>query len=438
VGDVNDDGFPDLYVANSGTNRLYMNNGDGTFSPDDGQFTNERWTVSCAIADLNGDTFPDLFDVNYLEWDRPFTEVCTDSELGLPRTCPPDRFKGERNDLQLNSGDGSFRDVTQEAGLGDLLGKSLGVIAADFAGTAGIELFVANDEVPNLYLQNESPRANGPPQFVNQANAAGLSLDGSGAALACMGVASADINHDGHLDLFVTNFYRQSNTLYLSAGPGSFQDATRSSGLSEPGLLKLGFGTQFLDANLDGEPDLVVANGHLDDFSQKGIPFAMQPQLFLNQGAGQFVESSAEAAGRFFEGEHIARGVATLDWNRDGLTDFAVSHLGEPVELQTNDTSKHGHFVTIRLIGVGSGRDSIGATVTITTDNASSWQQVTIGDGYASSNQRILTFGLGEESVFESATIKWPSGTTQEFRGVIADRHYITVESADELFAMPN
>jgi len=438
VGDVNDDGFPDLYVANSGINRLYLNNGDGTFSTVDHQFTNERWTVSCAIADLNDDTFPDLFDVNYLEWDRPFNEICNDSELGLPRTCPPDRFQGERNDLQLNSGNGSFRNATHEAGLGDLLGKSLGVIAADFSGTGRIGLFVANDEVPNSYLQNKSQGSGGQLQFVNQANAAGLALDGTGESLACMGIASSDINHDGHLDLFVTNFYRQSNTLYLSTGPDSFEDATRSSGLSEPGLLKLGFGTQFLDANLDGKPDLVVGNGHLDDFTQKGIPFAMRPQLFLNQGSGRFAESSDKAAGTYFEGKHIARGIATLDWNRDGLTDFAVSHIGEPVELLTNDTFKHGHFVTIRLIGVDSGRDSIGATVTVTNESASYWQQVTAGDGYASANQRMLTFGLGHEAVVDSATIKWPSGRTQEFRSLSTDRNYVVIESADELFEMPD
>lgn len=437
VGDVNDDGFPDLYVANVGPNRLFINNGDGTFTPSSEQFGAERWTVSCAIADLNGDSFPDLFDVNYLEWGRPFTEVCTDSELSLPRTCPPDRFKGELNDLLLNSVDGEFSRATEEAGIGELFGKGLNVVAADFDGSRRLSLFIANDEVPNSFLQRETEGPTRPdemPRFINRADAAGLAFDGTGQALACMGVATSDVNHDGLLDMFVTNFYRQPNTLYLSISTGVFQDATRSSGLAESGLLKLGFGTQFLDANLDGEPDLIVVNGHLDDFSRKGIPFAMQPQLHLNHGSAQFAESATEEAGPYFEEKHIARGIAKLDWNRDGLTDVAVSHIGKPVELLTNDTPRRGHYVTIQLIGVDSGRDAVGTTVTLTTNRETRWQQVTAGDGYASSNEKTLTFGLDDETVAESVTIVWPSGRIQEFRNIESEHHYIALESAPRMF----
>lgn len=440
VGDVNDDGFPDLYVANSGRNRLYINNGDGTFRTVDDQFPSERWSISCAIADLDGDSFPDLFDVNYLEWERPFTEQCTDTELGLPRTCPPDRFKGEVNDLHLNSGEGDFRNVTEEAGLGRLMGKGLGVVVADFQDSGSVGVFVANDEVPNTYLTRSSLQNDQPVEgvrFVNQAGSAGLAFDGTGAALACMGVATSDVNHDGYLDMFVTNFYRQPNTLYLSVGQGAFQDATRSSGLAESGLLKLGFGTQFLDANLDGEPDLVVGNGHLDDFTQKGIPFAMQPQLYLNTGAVRFEESAAGTTGRYFEDEHIARGMATLDWNRDGLTDFAVSHLGEPVSLLSNDTAKHGHFLTIRLIGIQSGRDALGARVAVTAGGGTRWRHVTAGDGYASSNEKTLTFGLASDVAATGVRIKWPNGEVLEYPDVRADRFYIAVQSRKQLIELP-
>ncbi len=440
VGDVDDDGFPDLYVANSGRNRLYLNNGDGTFSSVDDQFASEKWSISCAIADVDGDSFPDLFDVNYLEWGRPFTEQCTDTELGLSRTCPPDRFKGERNDLHLNSGDGDFRNVTEEVGLGMLMGKGLGVVVADFEDSGKVGVFVANDEVPNTYLTRSSLQNDQSVEavrFVNQAGSAGVAFDGTGAALACMGVATSDVNHDGHLDMFVTNFYRQPNTLYLSVGQGGFQDATRSSGLAESGLLKLGFGTQFLDANLDGEPDLVVGNGHLDDFTQKGIPFAMQPQLYLNTGAGRFEESAAETTGRYFEDEHIARGMATLDWNRDGLTDFAVSHLGEPVSLLSNDTATHGHFVTLRLIGIQSGRDALGTRVAVTAGGTTRWRHMTAGDGYASSNEKKLTFGLASDDVATGVRIKWPNGEVQEYPDVRADRFYVAVQSRKQLIELP-
>lgn len=440
IGDLNDDGFSDIYVANKGPNRLYVNNGDGTFSSAVDQFPTPAWTVSCAIADLTGDSFPELLDVNYLEWGKPFTEVCIDSELKLPRTCPPDRFNGERNQLFLNSADGSFRNVSKDVGLGEALGKGLGVIAADFHGTGHLGFFVANDQVPNEYFQRDqlqSGPAGGLPHFSDHAYVAGLAFNGSGEALACMGVASADVNHDGYLDMFVTNFYRQPNTLYVSMDNGGFQDVTRQSGLFEPGLLKLGFGTQFLDANLDGEPDLIVGNGHLDDFSHKDIPYAMQPQMFLNAGEMQFTESTAESVGFYFEGKHIARGVATLDWNRDGLDDFAVSHIGEPADLVTNRTAKHGHFLSVRLVGNSSARDAIGTTVKLITRHFTRWKHLTAGDGYASSNQKELRFGLGNDTVAQTIRVQWPSGKIQEFHAVEADREYIVMESIDQLFDVP-
>ncbi|MFY9254253.1 MAG: FG-GAP-like repeat-containing protein [Fuerstiella sp.] len=433
VGDIDNDGFPDIYVANSGTNQLYVNNGDGTFRAAETVLQSKKWTVSAVVADLNGDSWPDLFDVNYLEWGRPFVEPCIDSELGLPRTCPPERFAGESDELYVNTADGGFSNDSAEVGISIALVTGLGVVAGDFSGDGNISVFVANDQVPNFFWQADSRQQNRL-QLREVASAFGLAVNGSGESLACMGVAAADVNHDGGLDLFVTNFYRQPNTLYLNIGASNFHDATRQAGLFEPGLLKLGFGTQFLDANLDGEQDLVVVNGHLDDFTGKGIPFAMQPHLFVGRGNASFQEQAANVTGAYFESVHIARGLATLDFDRNGLTDLAVSQIGETASLLINHTQEPGHFLLVRLVGKLSSRDAFGAIVSCSSGKQTCWKHLTAGDGYASSNQKDVIIGLNENTTAQTLQIQWPSGGTQLFTDVQADRKYVVLEAVDRLF----
>lgn len=438
VGDVNGDGFPDLLVANSGGNSLFINNGDGTFDKQQSSFDTSRWTISAAIVDLNGDSFPEVFEVNYLAGNLPFTEICMDTALQLPRTCPPERFEGDTNELFLNDGSGGFRNITSESGLSALTGKSLGIVAADFDTTGSISMFVANDQVANAYLQpaEQGGDASAALSYVDRATAAGLAFDGTGEALACMGIASADVNHDGLIDLFVTNFYRQPNTLYVGMPGNAFRDATRESQLREPSIRQLGFGTQFLDADLDSNSDLVIGNGHLDDFTTKGIPYAMQPQLFSNTGNMLFEVADADETGDWFQQPHLARGIAKLDWNRDGRPDFAASQIKETAGLLTNVTQQHGHFLSLRLIGSLSSRDAVGASVKITFADNERWQFVTAGDGYASSNQKQLNFGLGAATVVDCVEIHWPSGTFQRIEQVEADHQYAIREDNERLFLL--
>jgi len=242
----------------------------------------------------------------------------------------------------------------------------------------------------------------------------GLAFDRDGAAQACMGVAAGDADQDGLLDLFITNYFRESNTLYQQQG-GMFVDATRPAGLREASFSWLGFGTQFLDADLDGLLDLVITNGHVDDYSKVGQPFEMPPQLFRNRGQAHFQELASQDLGLYFQQRYRGRGLARLDWNRDGREDFVVSHLDAPVALLTNQTKQHGNHLAVQLVGTASSRDAIGSRVTVTSGDNSWTAQLTAGDGYQASNQRQLVFGLGQNHQPDKLTVHWISGATQTF-----------------------
>ena len=436
VGDLNNDGFPDLYVANLGANQVYENLGDGTFQTLAHAPSNspEQWTTSCLIADLNGDENPDIYDVNYLSIDDARRATCRKGEE--LQWCSPNSFAASQDRLYVNSGDGQFEEVSESVGIAVPNGKGLGIIAADFNQSQRISLFVANDAVANFYFQNKTTQQT-PFRFVEAAASVGLAYDRDGFPQACMGVAAGDVNADGRLDLFVTNFYAQSNTLYLNTDANVFMDATGPSGLREPSYHRLGFGTQCLDAELDGWPDLVVANGHVLDLSGQGIPFQMLPQYFSNRGNGQFEEIPADALGHYFEQAALGRGLARLDWNRDGRADFVVSNVNTPAALVTNRTSTPYHYVSIQLCGVNSSRDAIGAIVAVRTANHFQVQHLTAGDGYQASNQRQLLFGLAQDDAILELSISWPSGSRDRYIDVPVDCDIIVVEHAATPYKCP-
>ncbi|MBW3543639.1 MAG: CRTAC1 family protein, partial [Planctomycetes bacterium] len=451
VGDFDSDGFPDLYVANIGGNRLFRNNGDGTFSDvtERTATAGDRWTTSCLMADLNGDALPEIYAVNYLSGEDVFTRVCNDR--GGSGICMPQHFPAAQDQLYLNLGDGRFEDITERAGIAVPDGKGLGIVAADFLGRGRLDLFIANDAVPNFFFENQTsgPRpstldsrpSSGPqlstlnprpstPLFSEQALLKGVALNRGGQAEACMGVAAGDADGDGRIDLFVTNFHLESNTLYLQREGGWFDDATRDAGLRQPSLSLLGFGTQFLDADLDGRLDLIVTNGHIDDFTSDGTAYRMPPQFFRGLGGGRFQELPADSLGPYFAERYLGRGLARLDWNRDGREDVVVSHLDAPAALLTNETQPAGHFLVIRLVGVESNRDAIGATVTVRTADAVETGQLTAGDGYLASNQRQLVFGLRTAQRVEEMLVRWPSGREERFVDLAVDAELIAVEGA--------
>lgn len=439
AGDFDNDGFPDLFVANIDGNRLYRNNGDGTFDDltAEAGLTGGGWTTSCLFADLNGDTWPDLYEVHYAEGPDVYDRVC-DVGGGRRRACAPVAFRPQPDRCYLSLGDGRFREAPAAAGLAAQHGYGLGAVAADLDGSGRLSLFVANDQDPNLFFENQTPRRGDPPRFAENGLLSGLALGGEGRAQGCMGVAAGDCNGDGRLDLFVTNFYNEPNALYLAEGEGaSFVDAIARSGMKGASLPLVGFGTQFVDAELDGLPDLIVANGHVDDFSHSGLAYRMRPQFFRNLGGGRFKELPAEELGPFFAGEYLGRGLARLDFNRDGREEAVISHIGSPAALLVNRTEGAGHFLAVQVRGVDSDRDAIGTTVVVVAEGLEWTAQLTSGDGYMASNQRQLVFGLGTRQRVERLAVRWPSGREQQFVDPPVDATVLIVEGRATLERLP-
>lgn len=434
VGDFNADGFPDLYVANIGPNRFLQNNGDGTFTDVTlGTGTaGDDWSTSCVLADVNLDGYPDLYVVNYIAGSDVFDRICHDAD-GVPRLCYPQEFMPAADRFYLNRGDGTFEDSSLISGVRDTTGRGLGIIAADFEGRGKIDLFVANDTTANFYFRNLTPTGRNIPSFDEQGIAVGLAFNASGQPQASMGIAAGDADHDGRLDLFVTNFEREHNNLYLQASAGQFTDTIATSGIKDAGYLMLGFGTQFFDADLDGWSDLIVANGHIDDFSRNGIPYRMPPQFFCNRRDGRFRELPPQQLGPYFQALHLGRSVARLDWNRDGRDDLVVGHLGEPTALLTNRTTKPAAFLSLELRGVESGRDAIGTRIEVRASGRRASYQLMAGDGYQASNERRLIIGIADADRVDEAVINWPSGKSQSFRNLPANTSWIVIEGRDRI-----
>lgn len=438
VGDYNSDGFADLYIGNIGQNRHYRNNGDGTFTDvtDIARTGGDRWTTSCLMADLNGDALADVYSVNYLSGEGVFTTVCRDFS-GERHACAPAQFPAAQDQLYLNLGDGRFEDVTTGSGIELPEGKGLGLLAADFDGSGTLNLFIANDGVANFYFVNQTGSHGNRLRFKDQALPIGLAFNRDGFSEACMGVAAGDTDGDGLTELFVTNFFEESNTLYRQQADGQFIDDTKRAGLSDPSVALLGFGTQFLDGELDGSLDLIVTNGHVNVPHKQTVAYRMPPQYFSNSGAGHFVERRSASTGSYFRGSYLGRGMARLDWNRDGLEDVVISHLDAPVALLLNTTASAGHYLAVRLRGVRSNRDAIGASAIVTLGDVRLYRQLTAGDGYLSSNQRLLTFGLGDHTQIDKLEIQWPSGLKVEVTDPPIDTELLLIEQHPQPYLFP-
>ena len=432
VGDINNDGFADLYVANIGTNTVYLNNGDGTFQLAVASSIQQLalFTSSTAISDINGDGNPDLFDVNYVTGENVYHLICSG------RACSPSAFDGVTDRLHLSRGDGTFDSLEASTPQND--SKGLGVVVAKLEEGAQPSLFISNDQTPNFLLTITEPANGSPLELVDQGFRSGVAYNKDGLLTAAMGIAADDIDGNGLTDFFITNFQDESNVLYMQLDKGFFSDSTRSSGLQTPSIQFVGWGTQFLDADLDGQMDLVLTNGHVDSYPAKDIAPEMRCQFFQNQGDAIFKELFADELGPFFDRPYYGRGLSKLDWNRDGLVDFVMTPIRSPVALVTNTTSTGAHYINIRLHGTTAARDATHAFVEVITATGSWKKQLLAGDGYHASNERVLQFGLGETDQIEKVVITWPLGGQTNVERPPVDSTLEAVEGMQRVTAWKN
>ena len=399
AGDFDNDGFPDLYIANIGRNRLLHNNGDGTWSdmPRESLLDSEVWTTSCAVLDLNSDGVPDLFDVNYLRGENVFQTDCGESR------CSVRSFEGEPDHVHLGRGDGTFSTLTDSTPVENC--KGLGLAVLTDSDEAGPCLFIANDQVPNAFLL---PSKTG--KYQNQAFERGLAVNYLGQPTACMGVAAGDVDQNGFTDLFVTNFEGEANCLYLQIEPGHFVDSIQGTGLLKPGVPYVGWGTQFIDADNDSDLDIVVSNGHVADFGEIGVTYKMPLQLFQNCGDLHFQIPDDLKSQSPFQSTQLGRSLAICDWNSDGKQDFITTCIGTQVLLSTNRTQSNESWVAVNLHATRSARDAAGTRIRLQSGSKVFWSQMPTVTGFQCSCEPIVHFGLGDLDSVDSMEVHWQSG----------------------------
>jgi hypothetical protein len=385
------------------------------------------YSASAVLADLSGDGLADLYVVNYLAGEYLWTRVCGGAD-GIPRSCLPQSFPAARDRFWSNRGDGRFTDESARSGVGELAGKGLGIIAADFAQRGQLDLYIANDVGPNFLLERTGVDDSGVPRFQDIGLVAGVALDGQGHALSSMGVTAGDADGDGRLDLFVTNFEQEASSFYRQIAPLQFVETTAAQGLVDKPLALVGWGTQWFDADLDGHLDLALTNGHVNNLADHGKPYRMPSRLFRNRGDGRMQMDRDREAGDYFSRLVLGRGMARWDGDRDGREDLVVTHLDRPPVLLWNRTPTTHHGMGFVLTAVQGQRDAIGATVTVRTARGTMVRQLTAGDGNQSTNQRRLLFGLGEQDRILGVAIVWPNGTRQECGPLAVDTEYRWIE----------
>jgi tetratricopeptide (TPR) repeat protein len=424
VGDYDGDGDPDLLVANYGQSILYRNNGDGTFTDVTTAtgLTGEHWNSSAAFADFDGDGVLDLYLGCYV---HDAFRICRGA-TGKVAACDPGNYAAEQDRLFQGRGDGMFVDVTDTSGIVAPDGKCLGILVSDLDDDGKPDIYVANDGTPNFLFHNRSQP--GTIRFQEAGQLAGVAVDGEGHTEGSMGIAGADFDRDGRIDLYVTNFIDEMYTYYRNLGGLLFEDNTRRSGLANLTKPLVGFGVQPIDFDSDGYPDLLVANGHIDDFRFRDEPWKMPPQLFRNQGKGQFTDAGA-VAGPYFQGEYLGRGMARLDWDRDGDDDAVIVHQDAPLALLSNETAAPGHWIAFRLRGTASHRDAVGARLEVHVPGEPPHiAEVQGGHGFFAANEDLVRIGLGEVDAVEKMVIRWPSGQTETIPQPAIDRVHTLIE----------
>jgi enediyne biosynthesis protein E4 len=425
IGDYDNDGYPDIFVAGVNRNILYHNRGDGTFEdvtekahlggvdPHYGKL----WSVSAAWVDVDNDGWLDLVVTNYVQWDPQHEPTCGSPQQ--PLYCHPDAYHDTPNQLFRNNRDGTFTDVTESSGLGAQLGKGMGVAVADYDGDGLMDIFVANDSVPNFLFHNL-----GHGKFEEVGLLAGVALDDNGRPVAGMGADFRDLFNDGRPDLMFTAMINDTYPLFRNTGKlPAFEDDTAAAGLAVATRTLTGWGIGLYDFDNDGFKDVFTANSHFPALDRYlGTAAALPNSVFRNRGDGRF-EDVSKAAGPDFQLPGQYRGAAFADFDNDGQLDAVVANVNGPARLFHNVTSNAGHWLALKLTGTRSNRDGIGAKVAVTLPSGRKlYNHCTTSVGYASSSEPLVRFGLGKEAVAKLIQIRWPSGRVQELHGVRADQ----------------
>jgi hypothetical protein len=430
-GDYDNDGFTDIYLTFLGPNVLYHNNGNGTFTDvtEKAGVGDPRWSSSAGFGDYDRDGDLDLYVCNYItiDWNdlpKPGPGMfCT--YLGRPVMCGPRGLPGARDTLYRNNGDGTFTDVSESSGAFDkdkLYG--LGMVWADLDNDGDLDIFVGDDDGPNLLFIND-----GKGKFEEQGILSGLAVSVDGRNQGCMGIDAADYDNDGLLDAFVTNFSNDYSTLYHNDGDLFFSDVTGETELYTAEWLLVSWGTRFADFNHDGWKDIFHVNGHVTPFllKEKMEEQYFEPPSFYLNDHGTF-HNVSKLAGPDMQIGKCSRGAAFADYDNDGDMDVAVANLNDTPQLLRNDRRDHNHWIMLRTVGRTSNRDGIGARITVTTGQLRQiWEIKRTLSIYSASDPRA-DFGLGEATKADLIKVQWPSGKVQEFRDVAVDAHYVVDE----------
>jgi enediyne biosynthesis protein E4 len=430
VGDYNNDGYPDLFVAGVHRNTLYRNNGNGTFTDvtaaaglagPDPEF-GPLWSVGGVWFDFDNDGKLDLFVTDYLSWAPDKEPECL--QKGKRDYCHPKYFEGTPNRLYRNNGDGTFTDVSAAAGIRAFVGKGMGAAMADFNQDGRPDIFVANDKMANFLFLNL-----GQGKFREVALEAGVAWPERGVDISGMGVDFRDIDNDGLPDVFFVALDNETFPLFRNTGKGFFQERTRASGLEAATLAMSGYSPGIYDFDNDGWKDIFVSRGHVQSREMEGmLAIEQHNSVFRNLGNGKLAALTAEA-GLDAHPRRRHRGAAFGDFDGDGRIDVVVSALGAEAEIWQNDSPGSNHWLAIELVGTASNRDGIGAVVKVVSASGTQYNHMTTAVGYASSSAGPVHFGLGKDTAAQLVEIRWPSGRLQQLKDVGCDHVVRVVES---------
>jgi hypothetical protein len=431
VGDYDNDGYEDLFVAGVHRNTLYHNNGNGTFTdvtekaglakPD--KEYGPLWSTGAAWVDVNNDGLLDLFIVNYMSWDFHKEPDCKFEDK--PEYCHPKFYKALPNQLFLNNGDGTFTDVSSRSGIRSHPGKGMGVGIADYDGDGLPDIFVANDKLFNFLFHNK-----GNTRFEEVASETGVALPETGNAISGMGVDFRDLNNDGFPDIVLVALQNETFPIYQNNRDGGFTDITAKSGMALLSIPMSGYSANIADFDNDGWKDIFVSRGDVQSPAMAGLRKVDQNNTVFRNLAGGRWSALTEEAGFNAQPPRRHRGAAIGDFNHDGKLDIVVTALGAPAELWINDSPNSNHWLELALEGTKSNRDAIGARIRLVSGGQAQFNSVTTASGYASSSAGPVHFGLGAAKMADEIEIRWPSGIVQKLKHVPGDR-IIHVKEAD-------